>query len=371
MVSSLLSDDALAAYWGDSPRFSIDTVREQSESLFRAFGLSAEEAAIATRPLLAADLRGIESHGVARLRSYGDGFIDGRIVADAPLTIDRESPVSVAFNANDGSGLIQGQRAMTRVIEKANDTGLCMGTVRESTHFGIAGYYAMMASQAGMVGISMTNTGALAAPTFGSKAMLGSNPIAISLPATDNTPEFVLDMSTSTAAYGKIEVAQRAKKPIPHGWAIDTDGNPTTDPFAFGAFLPLGGVRETSGHKGYGLGLLVDLLCGPLAGAAASHQISAAYYAGQRFRIGHFFAAWRVDAFRDPADFAADVADLFDTLRATPIAPDSPSDRVLIPGEPEAAQEAYNARHGLPVRPAVIDDVRALCTEWKVDFLLG
>ena len=371
MAASLLSDDALAAYWGDSPRFNVDIVREQSESLFRAFGLSAAEAAIASRPLLAADSRGIESHGVARLRSYAEGFVDGRIVADAPLTVDRETPVSVAFSANDGSGLIQGQRAMARVIEKASEIGLCMATVRESTHFGIAGYYAMMASQAGLVGVSMTNTGALAAPTFGAKAMLGSNPIAIALPATDNTPEFVLDMSTSTAAYGKIEVAQRAKKPIPNGWAIDKEGLPTTDPFAFGAFLPLGGDRETSGHKGYGLGLLVDLLCGPLAGAGASHQISAAYYAGERFRIGHYFAAWRVDAFRDPSEFAADVAALFETLRATPVSPSAPSDRVLIPGEPESAQEAYNARHGLPVRPAVIDDVRALCEEWKVPFLLG
>jgi len=371
MPSSLLSDEALAAYWGDSQRFAFDTVRMQSESLFRAFGLSAEEAAIATLPLLAADLRGIESHGVARLRSYADGFVDGRIVADVPLTVDRETPVSVAFNANDGSGLIQGQRAMERCIEKAQEIGLCMATVRESTHFGIAGYYAMMASRAGLVGVAMTNTGALAAPTFGAKAMLGSNPIAISLPATDNTPEFVLDMSTSTAAYGKIEVAQRAKKPIPAGWAIDNEGNPTTDPFAFGAFMPLGGGRETSGHKGYGLGLLVDLLCGPLAGASASHQISAAYYAGERFRIGHYFAAWRIDAFRDPVEFAADVAALFETLRATPVAPNSPSDRVLIPGEPESAQEAYNTRHGLPVRPTVIDDVRALCGEWNVPFLLG
>ena len=354
MPSSQLSDEALAAYWGDSPRFETGTVREQSESLFRAYGLSIEEAEIATRPLLAADMRGIESHGVARLRSYAEGFIDGRIVADAPLTVDRETPVSVAFNANDGSGLVQGQRAMARVIEKAHETGLCMGTVRESTHFGIAGHYAMMASQAGLIGVAMTNTGALAAPTFGAKAMLGSNPMAITLPATDNTPEFVLDMSTSTAAYGKIEVAQRAKKAIPTGWAI-----------------PLGGTRETSGHKGYGLGLLVDLLCGPLAGAAASHQISAAYYAGERFRIGHYFAAWRVDAFRDPADFAADVTALFDELRNTPVAPNAPSDRVLIPGEPESAQEDFNNRHGCPVRPAVLDDVRALCTEWKVPFILG
>lgn len=229
MSASLLSDDAWLPT-GDSPRFTVDTVREQSESLFRAFGLSAEEAAIATRPLLAADSRGIESHGVARLRSYAGGICrwpdQGRCAPDGSFG---QTPVSVAFNANDGSGLIQGQRAMTRVIEKAREIGLCMATVRESTHFGIAGYYAMMASQAGLVGVSMTNTGALAAPTFGAKAMLGSNPIAISLPATDNTPEFVLDMSTSTAAYGKIEVAQRAKKPIPHGWAIPEYWVPTTD----------------------------------------------------------------------------------------------------------------------------------------------
>jgi LDH2 family malate/lactate/ureidoglycolate dehydrogenase len=370
MPESMLSDEAIAASWDGVPRFAPEQVREQAESLFRAYGLSAEDAARAADPLLAADWRGVESHGVARLRSYGDSFKAGTIIAEAPLTIDRESPVSVAYNANDGCGLVQAPKAMARCIEKARETGLCMVTVRDSNHYGIAGYYAMMASDAGLVGLSMTNTGSLAAPTFGAVPMMGSNPLAFATPTGDGSDPIVLDMSTSTVAYGKIEIAQRARKPLPAGWAIDKAGYPTTDPFSVGAILPLGGDRETCGHKGYGLGMLVDILCGPLAAGNWSKQISDDYYAGRPARVGHFFAAWRIDAFRDPEEYAADLRAVVDELHRTPVAPGAPSDRVLVPGEPEAAQYRYNERHGLPVRHTVLAEIRKTCDEWNVPFLL-
>lgn len=371
MSASQISDDAIAAYWADAPRFAIAAVQDFGETLFRAYGLSPDDATAAVKPLISADLRGIESHGVARIKSYGDSFRAGTIVANAPLTIDRETPISVAYDAHDGCGLVQAQKAMTRVVEKALETGICLATMRKSNHYGIAGHYALMASDAGLIGLSMTNTGALAAPTFGAEAMIGSNPLAFATPAFEDQPQFVLDMSTSTVAYGKIEIAQRANKPIPNGWAIDKAGNPTTDPFSFGAFLPLGGLRETSGHKGYGLGLMVDLLCGPLGGGTWSKQISTDYYAGKPARVGHFLAAWRIDAFRDPAEFAADLKSIFEALRQTPVAPGAPTDRVLIPGEPESAQHAYNVRHGLPIRPAVLDELRKTCDEWNVPFALA
>ncbi len=370
MPASMLSDEAIATYWDGAARFEPALVQEQGEALFRAFGLSPQDAARAIAPLQTADMRGIESHGVARLRSYGDGFKAGTIIADAPLSVDRESPVSVAFNANDGCGLVQAQKAMARCVEKAQETGLCMVTVRDSNHFGIAGYYAMMASDAGLVGLSMTNTGSLAAPTFGAVAMMGSNPLAFAAPTGEGSDPIVLDMSTSTVAWGKIEIAQRAKTPLPAGWAIDKAGNPTTDPFSVGAILPLGGGRDTCGHKGYGLGLMVDILCGPLGAGSWSKQITDDYYAGRPARVGHFFAAWRIDAFRDPEEFAADLRHVAEELRKTPLAPDAPCDRVMVPGEPEAAQAAYNQRHGLPVRGTVLAEIRELCEEWNVPFLL-
>lgn len=370
MAQSQLTDAAIAALWADTPRFTPELVRKQTESVFRAFGLSTDDATSAATTLLAADWRGIESHGVARIPYYAMGFREGRIAADVPLTTVHESPVSVTFDANHGSGLVQGPRAMARCIEKAQGSGICFATVRASNHFGIAGHYALMASQAGLIGMAMTNSGSLTAPTFGAKPMLGSNPIAVAVPTGDDDEPIVLDMSTSTVALGKIEIAQRARKPIPSGWAIDGDGYPTNDPFAVGAILPLGGERETSGHKGYGLGLIVDILCGPLGGGNWSWAINEGLRGGEPAGTSHFFAAWRIDAFRDPAAFYADLQRMMADLRATPVAPGAPTDRVLIPGEPETAQERYNRRHGLPVRLEVLVELRQVCNEWNVPFLL-
>ncbi len=182
--------------------------------------------------------------------------------------------MSLALDANDGTGLVQGPRAMARCIEKAQESGLCMTTVRGSNHYGIAGHYALMAVEAGLIGMAMTNSGSLTAPTFGAKPMLGSNPIAFAVPMGPGKDPFVLDMSTSTVSFGKIEIAQRARKPLPNGWAIDHDGYPTNDPFAMGAIMPLGGDRSTSGHKGYGLGMMVDMLCGPMGGGSTSWMIA-------------------------------------------------------------------------------------------------
>jgi L-2-hydroxycarboxylate dehydrogenase (NAD+) len=371
MAISPLSDEAIAATWGDTPRFPADLVETFAASVFEAFGIPADNALVATAALVAADRRGIESHGVARIPYYAAGFANRRVNPAAPLTVDRELGSTVAFNGNNGPGLVQAPRAMARCIEKARETGICMATVRDSNHFGIAGYYALMAARQGLAGMAMTNSGSLAAPTFGARAMLGTNPIALAAPTgPDGADPFVMDLSTATVAWGKIEVARRARKPIPLGWAIDELGYPTTDPFAFGALMPLGGNRETSGHKGYALAAAVDILCGPLAGSPWSRLITDGIGDGDPAGTGHWFMAWRLDAFRSEEGFFAELRAMLDDLRATPLAPDVPTDRVLVPGEPEAANEAYNARHGIPVRREVLLELREVASAWGVPFIL-
>ena len=371
MPLSPLSDEAIAANWVGAPRFPADQVEAFAASVFEAFGIPPENALVATAALVAADHRGIESHGVARIPYYAAGYRNGRVDPAAALTVDRELGSTIAFDGHNGPGLVQAPRAMARCIEKARASGICMATVRDSNHFGIAGYYALMASRAGLAGMAMTNSGSLAAPTFGAAPMLGTNPIALAAPTgPDGADPFVIDLSTATVAWGKIEVARRARKPIPLGWAIDPAGYATTDPFDFGALMPLGGSRETSGHKGYALAAAVDVLCGPLAGSPWSRLITDGIGDGEPAGTGHWFMAWRIDAFRSEEGFYQELGAMLDELRATPLAPGAPSDRVLIPGEPEAANERYNARHGIPIRMEVLLELREVARDWDVPFSL-
>jgi LDH2 family malate/lactate/ureidoglycolate dehydrogenase len=213
----------------------------------------------------------------------------------------------------------------------------------------------------------MTNASPLVVPTFGAHAMLGTNPIAFAVPTGDGPP-LVLDMSTSAVAWGKIEIARRAGTAIPFGWALDEQGQPTTGPHAVRALTPLGGEPATSGHKGYGLAVMVDVLCGPLAGAAWSSHVSGATGPNREATIGHTFMAWRIDAFRDPVDFFADLDAMLADLRATTPIPGHEATGVLIPGDPEIAAERANRERGVPVQPAVLDELRKLAAELGVPF---
>jgi LDH2 family malate/lactate/ureidoglycolate dehydrogenase len=286
---------------------------------------------------------------------------------NAKLTVVRETASTLALDANNGSGLVLAPEAMERCVVKAEATGICLATVRRSNHFGIAGYYALLAARRGLCGVAMTNSSPLVVPTFGARGMLGTNPLAVAVPTGDGPP-LVLDMSTSTVSWGKIEIARRAGHPLPAGWALDELGLPTTDPFAARWLTPLGGDRSTSGHKGYGLSVVVDVLCGPLAGAAWSARISGAGGTLGVSGVGHAFMAWRIDAFRDPDEFYADVAALIAGLRATPAVPGAPE--VIAPGDPEIAAEARNRALGVPVKPAVLAELRALAAEFGVGFSL-
>jgi len=354
-----------AAYaWTDEPRFPYERIRDFIRDLFRSAGLPEADAEIAADAVLIADMRGVETHGVQRMDFYLKGLRLGNVKPDAQMTVVREMPSTIALDGNGGLGLVMAHRAMKRCIEKAEETGICLATMRSSSHFGIAGMYALMAAERGMGGMAMTNTSPLVVPMFARKPALGTNPIAFAIP-TGGKP-FCLDMSTSTVAVGKIEVAKRLGIPIPQGWAVDKDGLPTTDPFGATGLTPLGGPREHSGHKGYGLGLMVEIFCGQLAGNPWSGVIPRTHEGGDSGETGHMFMAWRVDAFRDLDDFTAEMDAMVARLREMDVAEDYRGQTVLIPGDPEAEAEEVNARLGVPVRRAVLAELEELAKDLGV-----
>jgi len=354
----------------DAPRFDRAALLTLAERLFATVNVPPAARPDAARHLVLADERGVASHGVARLPFYVARFRRGLIDPDAPLTIERETMSTLALDAHNGFGMVQGPRAMAMVIDRAETSGLCLATLRHGNHFGIAGAYTMMAARRGMIGVAMTNASPLVAPLFGAEARLGTNPISVAVPTGPgpDDPPVVLDMSTSTVAWGKVEIARRSGTPVPLGWALDEDGDPTSDPHAARWLTPLGGSPETGGHKGYGLGVMVDILCGPLAGAAWGTRVSGARGPDRAAGIGHTFMAWRVDAFRDPAEFYADLATSLAELRETPVSPAYPGKRVLIPGDPERDAERDARQRGIPVDAAVVAELRTLASAQGVPF---
>jgi L-2-hydroxycarboxylate dehydrogenase (NAD+) len=353
---------------GDAPRFPLEHLTSHAESTFLALGLRPDDARVAAESLVVADLYGIDSHGVARLPFHARRIRRGLVNLAAELIVVRETPSTLVLDADNGFGQSLAPRAMERCIAKAEATGICLTTVRRSNHFGIAGYYVVMATRRGLGGMAMTNSSPLVVPTFGRFPRLGTNPIAIGVPTGDGPP-LVLDMATSTVAYGKLEIARRANTPIPLGWPVDDRGIPTTDPHAARFLTPLGGDRATSGHKGYGLAVLVDVFCGPLGGAWST-LVSGTRGPDKPSGIGHAFMAWRIDAFRDPVEFYADLKAMIADLRATPPAPGHEATGILVPGDPEHAAEERNLHLGVPIKREVLDELRALAHELGLPFSL-
>src|SRR5438552_6935906 len=253
----------------DSSTFPWPRLHEFCARVLRHLGVPEGEARLAADVLSAADRRGIDSHGVARLRTYYDLLSVGRINPRPVPRVVRETASTATLDGDNGLGLVVGPRANAMAMDKADGAGTGWVGVCNTNHFGIAGYYVMKAVERDMIGWAMTNSSKGVAPLWGGERMLGTNPIAIGFPAGAEPP-IVLDMATCTVAYGKIEMALREGAPIPLGWAIDRDGYPTTDPRAMiegGALVPLGSDREHGGHKGYGLALAVDVLSAVLPGA--------------------------------------------------------------------------------------------------------
>lgn len=349
-------------------------LHEFCRRIFEHFGVPPEDAAQAADVLSAADLRGIDSHGVARLRTYFDLLTIGRINPKANPRVVRATPSTATFDGDNGLGLVVGPRANEVAMEKAAAAGSGWVAVRNTNHYGIAGYYVLEALERDLIGISMTNTTAIVAPLWGAARMLGTNPIAIAFPGLEEPP-IVIDLATSAAAYGKIEIAQREQKPIPHTWAINSDGYSTTDPLDMidgGALLPLGHTRDDGGHKGYCLSAMVDILScvlsganwGPWAPPFALRQKVPERSVGKG--IGHFFGAMRIDGFIEPDDFKGQIDDWIRTFRATRAAPDTPG--VVIPGDPEREAEKQRRRDGIPVLMPVVTDLREMSTVAGVPF---
>ena len=366
----------------DDDRIRIDArcLQDFCRQVFEKVGVSQEDAHIAADVLVAADLRGIESHGVARLRGLYVSRLQAGVIAARPQTrILNETPATALLDGGAGLGHPIAHQAMRLAIEKAGQAGAGFVAVRNSNHFGIAGYYAMMALEHGCIGMCMTNTNRWTVPTFGRKPMLGTNPIAVAAPAGKERP-FVLDMATTIVPIGKVEVHDRLNKPIPLGWATDEQGIPTSDPglvlhnaqHSAGGLLPLGGAgEELGGHKGYGLGLWVDIFSAMISGAMYADMLYPREADGtpRESLVGHFFGAWRVDAFRPLSDFRAGMDDLLQRFKNAPRA--AGQERIYVAGEKEYEETERRLRDGIPMPAVVVSDLAALGEELGVRLALS
>jgi LDH2 family malate/lactate/ureidoglycolate dehydrogenase len=275
------------------------------------------------------------------------------------------------LDAGNGLGHPAGKRAMLSVIEKAKHSGVAFGAVKNSNHYGIAGYYAMLALEHDMIGIASTNSVRYGAPTYGKDIMLGTNPWAYAIP-THNEPPFVLDFATTTVPRGKLEVYQRKEKPLNPGWAIDANGKETLDPAQAlkGALLPLGGFGvDNGGHKGYGLGLLVDIMCAVLSGGAFGPDLPLPSDPPAEGKISHFFGAIRLDGFRDPAAFKADMDKELRAFKESEKAPGC--ERIYVAGEIEYERTLAYRRDGVPVHVKVWTGLEKLAAELGLPFELA
>ncbi|GAC1542472.1 MAG: Ldh family oxidoreductase [Candidatus Velthaea sp.] len=282
------------------------------------------------------------------------------------VRIERETPTTMSIDAGNGLGHPVSKRAMQHAIDKARRRDIGIVAVRNSNHFGIAGYYAMMALPHDMIGIASTNALRGVAPTFGSEAMLGTNPLAFAIPAAAEEP-YVLDFATSAVARGKLEIAVRKGGKMPLGWAVDADGTPTTDPKAGlgGALLPLGGSGvENGGHKGFGMGVLVDTLCAVLSGGTFGAAIPESLGPMEPGPISHWFMAMRVGAMRDIDEFKRDVDTELRAFKAS--APVPGQTRVFIPGEIEFESERDARRNGVQLRETVFAELQAIGAELAI-----
>ncbi len=343
-------------------------------TIFQAIGCAEADAQEATTVLLSADLRGIDSHGIARLIGYVRLWEASRINAAPQIKIVHETPSTAVVDGDAGLGLVVAPFAMKVAIEKAKQCGTGWVSVRNSNHFGIAAAHAMLALEYDMIGISMTNASALVAPTFSIERMLGTNPICVAIPAGEEPP-FVADFATTTAANGKLEILQRKEADTPTGWVQTAEGETSTDANILksgGALLPLGSDREHSSHKGYALGSIVDIFSAVLSGAsygpwAPPFPAYVPMPENQPGRgLGHFFGAMRIDAFRTATEFKEHMDNWIRRFRAaTPVAG---QEKVLIPGDPEREFEAERMQNGIPVVASVVKELQQLGEKFGIPF---
>ncbi|MFO7825921.1 MAG: Ldh family oxidoreductase [Cyclobacterium sp.] len=346
--------------------FEAQALREFMVGVFMYFDIPEEDALLATDVLAYSDEHGIDSHGVARLKTYVGLLQAGKINPRPKLKRIREKHAVVTVDGDNGLGLVIGPKCMQIAIEKARDYGSGSVAVCHTNHFGAAGYYPLMAVKHDFIGMSMTNTSKGVAAFNGKEKMLGTNPVAMAFP-TGSEPVVLMDFASSTVAYGKVEIAKRAGKKVPLGWCLDENGQGTEDPERMmngGALLPLGSNKDGSGHKGYCLAGMVDILSAVLSGAnwgpfAIPFAID---NAGSEKKvgkgIGHFFSAWDVDGFREVQEFKEEMDAWIRTLRAAvPLPGES---EVLIPGDPEWRAYQERMRYGIPLQMEVVRDLKVV-----------
>lgn len=354
--------------------FTESQLREFAIKVFKKMQCSDKDAVLAADVLLQADLRGVDSHGVARLSGYVRLWEAGRINTQPSIKTIHETPSTAVVDGNRGLGLIVAPAAMLIAIEKAELCGTGWVAVKNSNHFGIAGYHSMMALKHDMIGISMTNASPLVAPTFSTERLLGTNPICVAIPA-GKQPPFVADFATTTAANGKLEILQRKNEDAPLGWVQTKEGNTTTNANGVkegGALIPLGSDREHGSHKGFSLGAWVDIFSGVLSGANygpwvppfVSFLAPASDPVGEG--IGHFVGAMRLDAFRPKEDFMKHMDNWIARFRSAKTV--AGQERVIIPGDPEREQESIRSKKGIPLNEKVVADLKEVGEKLNVAF---
>jgi L-2-hydroxycarboxylate dehydrogenase (NAD+) len=342
----------------DLQRFTLD--------IFLKIGCPEDQARLATEVLLNADLRGIDSHGIARLSGYVRLWEAKRINATPDIKVVHETPSTAVIDGDGGLGLVIAPKAMEVAIAKAKNAGTGWVAVKNSNHFGIAGYHAMMALKHDMIGMAMTNASPLVAPTFSVERLLGTNPIAVAIPA-DKQPPYVADFATTTAANGKLEILQRKNADAPLGWIQSKTGEPSTNAHELkdgGALIPLGSDREHGSHKGFCLGSWVDIFSAVLSGANygpwvppfVSFLSPPADPVGKG--IGHFFGAMRIDAFRPAGEFKSHMDNWITRFRAAKTV--DGQERVIIPGDPERETTSERLKNGIPLNEKVVEDLSQL-----------
>lgn len=334
--------------------------------VFQYYQVPEVDARLAAEVLLYSDLRGIDSHGVARLSTYCGLLEIGRINPRPEITIVRERKATATLDGDNGMGLVVGPKAMKIAMDKAAECGTGWVAVFHTNHFGAAGYYPVQALTRNQIGWATTNTTKAVAPLWGAERMLGTNPIAIAFPGKEEPP-VVIDLATSLVSYGKIEIAWREGRPVPEGWIMDTEGYISTNPIDMiegGSLLPLGATFELGGHKGYCLTAMVDILTGVLSGAnwgpfVPPFAVKAPYTPGGVGKgIGHFFGSWDIESFRDLGEFQENIDHWVQTMRAT--RPQPGFDRVLIPGDPEREAMDERISTGIPIIEPVLRDLEEI-----------
>ena len=352
----------------------VDTLLDFMIAVFEGLGTPSDEARICAEVLIASDLRGIESHGVGRLKYYYDRIRAGVQFTKTKIEIVKETETTAVLDGHHSMGHVIAYRAMRLAMDKARAYGLGAVAVRNSTHYGIAGYYPLMAAREGMMGLTVTNARPSIAPTFGLEPMLGTNPIAFAAPSDMEFP-FCFDAATSISQRGKVEVLARAEKPVPAGWVIDDEGNPATDPdqilkgleTSTAALLPLGGEGELlAGYKGYSLASIVEILSASLSGGVFMKDLLGFAPDGSRrpYMLGHFFLAIDIEHFI-PLDLSRRItSQIMRTLQASRKAPGE--ERIYVAGEKEWEKEAVIRQRGVPVNRNLRRELQMMRDELEI-----